>query len=67
MQTTALEAFLVAAASLLVVSPLAVGLLAGGYMAMRSKADVVYATGVGLLAVGVTLVVEVVVIALVFA
>ena len=66
-QTTLWEALLVAAGSVLAVSPFAVGLIVGGYVAMRSQADGFYAIGVGLLAAGVVLVVGVVMIALFFA
>ena len=66
MQTAALEAFFLAAGSVLAVSPFVLVLLIGGYMAMRSKADFVCAIGFGLVAAGAALAVEITVIALVF-
>ena len=66
MQTAALEAFFLAAGSVLAVSPFVLVLLIDGYMAMRSKADVVYAFGFGMVAAGAALAVEITVIVLVF-
>ena len=66
MHTAASEAFFLAASSVLVGSPFVVAMLIGGYIAMRSKADVVYAIGFGLVAAGAALVVEIMVIALTF-
>ena len=66
MQTAAAEAFFVAAGSILTASPFVVALLIGGYIAMRSKADVIHAMGFGFVAAVAALVVEIAVIALVF-
>ena len=66
MQTAALEAFFMAAGSLLAISPFVVALLIGGYMAMRSRAQVVHAVGFGLVVAVAALALEVAVIAMVF-
>ena len=54
-RTSVWEALLMALAGVLAVSPLAVGLIAGGFVAMRSKMNGFHTAGVGMLASGVTL------------
>ena len=54
-RTSFWEALLLALFGVLTVSPLAVGLIAGGFIAMRSKLDSFHPFGVGMLASGVTL------------
>ena len=54
-RTSVWEALLMALAGVLAVSPLAVGLIAGGFVAMRSKLNGFHTAGVGTLAGGVTL------------
>lgn len=54
-RTSMWEALLMALAGVLAVSPLAAGLIAGGFIAMRSKLDRFHSAGVGMLAGGTTL------------
>ena len=54
-RTSFWEALLLALLGVLTVSPLAVGLIAGGFIAMRSKLDNFHSLGVGMLAGGTTL------------
>ena len=54
-RTSLWEALLMALVAVLAVSPLAVGLIAGGLIAMRSKLDGFHSVGTGLLAGGTTL------------
>ena len=54
-RTSFWEALLLALLGVLTVSPLAVGLIAGGFIAMRSKLDNFHSVGVGMLAGGTTL------------
>ena len=55
LRTPVWEALLMALAGVLAVSPLAVGLVAGGFVAMRSRLNGFHTAGVGMLAGGVTL------------
>ena len=54
-RTSVWEALFLALAGVLEVSPLAVGLIAGGFVAMRSKLNRFQSVGVGMLAGGTTL------------
>ena len=54
-RTSVLEALLTVLAGVLAVSPLAVGLIVGGFVAMRSKLNGFHSAGVGMLAGGTTL------------
>ena len=54
-RTSVWEALLMALAGVLAVSPLAVGLIVGGFVAMRSKLEGFRSAGVGMLAGGATL------------
>ena len=54
-RTSVWEALLVALAGVLAVSPLAAGLVVGGFVAMRSKLNGFHSTGVGMLTGGTTL------------
>ena len=54
-RTSVWEALLMALFGVLAVSPLAAGLIAGGFVAMRSKLNGFHTVGVGMLAGGVTL------------
>ena len=66
-RTSVWEALLMALAGMLAASPLAAGLIVGGFVAIRSKLDVVRSVGVGMLAGGTTLMGIVAAIALLFA
>ena len=55
LRTPVWEALLMALAGVLAVSPLAVGLVMGGFVAMRSRLNGFHTDGVGMLAGGVTL------------
>ena len=65
-RTSVWEALLMALAGMLAASPLAVGLIVGGFVAIRSKLDGVRSVGVGMLAGGTTLMGIVAAIALLF-
>ena len=54
-RTSVWEALFLALAGVLAVAPLAVGLIAGGFIAMRSKLDRFHSVGTGMLAGGTTL------------
>ena len=54
-RTSFWEALVLALLGVLTVSPLAVGLIAGGFIAMRSKLDNFHSVGIGMLAGGTTL------------
>ena len=54
-RTSVWEAVLMALAGVLAISPLAVGLIAGGFVAMRSKLNGLHSVGTGMLAGGTTL------------
>ena len=54
-RTSVWEALFLALAGVLIVSPLAAGLVAGGFVAMRSKLNGFHSAGVGMLAGGTTL------------
>ena len=55
LRTSVWEALLMALAGVLAISPLAVGLVAGGFVAMRSKLNGLHSVGTGMLAGGTTL------------
>ena len=55
LRTSVWEALLMALAGVLAISPLAVGLIAGGFVAMRSKLNGLHSVGTGMLAGGTTL------------
>ena len=54
-RTSVWEALFLALAGVLIVSPLAAGLVAGGFVAMRSKLNGLHSVGTGMLAGGTTL------------
>ena len=55
LRTSVWEALLMALAGVLAISPLVVGLIAGGFVAMRSKLNGLHSVGTGMLAGGTTL------------
>ena len=54
-RTSVWEALFMAVASVLAISPLAAGLIVGGFIAMRSKLDHFRSVGTGMLAGGTSL------------
>lgn len=54
-RTSVLEALLLALFSVIAISPIALGLILGGFVAMRSKLDGFHSVGTGMLVAGTTL------------